>query len=264
METARVAIIGLGWVGKAMLTEFQGAAVYDEPQQIGSQEEVNSCEIGFVCVPTPNPSQGLLDVSIVEDVVRWLRTPIIVIRSTVNPGTTARLARLYKKRIVFQPEYLGETVAHPLARIGERAFIILGGEPSDVRAVIETYHRVYNASVRIRQTDSLTAEIIKLAENRAIAHKVAETQELFDLCERAGVDYYTVREGVYQDDPRMSPYWTFVYPQQRGFSSKCIPKDVYAIAAYARSLGAPLEVTEALLGRNERYLAADRAEVVGA
>lgn len=250
----RVGIIGLGWVGKAMQKEYPDAAVYDEPQGIGSREDVNACDLGFVCVPTPNHDHGLLDTSIVEEVVSWLRTPVIVIRSTVNPGCTDEWKRRYHKRIVFQPEYLGETVAHPLLNMGNRAFMILGGDPADVRVVIEAYHKVYNASVRIRQTDARTAELIKLAENRAIAHKVAEVQELYDLCEATGVDYYTVREAVYQDDPRMSPYWTFVYPEQRGFNSKCIPKDVYALAAFARGAGAPLEVTEALLSRNERYL----------
>ena len=256
----RIAIVGMGWVGKAMRTEFPAATIYDEPLGLGTREEVNACDLGFVCVPTPNPGRGRLDTSIVEEVVAWLQTPVIVLRSTVNPGDTDAWTQRYGKQIVFQPEYLGESVAHPLLHLGNRSFLILGGSPRAVRVVIEAYHQVYNASVRIRQTDALTAEIIKLAENRSIAHKVAEVQELFDLCEAAGVDYYSVREAVYQDDPRMSPYWTFVYPDQRGFNSKCVPKDVYAIAAFARSVQSPLEVTEALLERNERYLAGRSAK----
>lgn len=252
---ATVAIVGYGWVGRAMAEEFPEAVIYDEPLWLGSREKVNACDLAFVCVPTPNPARGELDTSIVEQVVGWLTTPLIVLRSTVNPGCTDALRRRTGKHIVFQPEYLGETVAHPLLRMRERGFIIVGGEPGDRRQVIEVYQQVYNASLRIRQTDALTAELIKLGENRAIAHRVAEAQELYDLCEAAGVDFYEVREGVYQDDPRMSPYWTFVYPEARGFNSKCIPKDVYAIAAYARKLRRPLEVTEALLERNERYLA---------
>lgn len=249
-----IAIVGLGWVGRAMHQEFPDAAIYDEPLQLGTREAVNACDVAFVCVPTPNPGRGALDTSIVERVIAWLETPLIVLRSTVNPGFTDLMRQRYRRRIVFQPEYLGESVAHPLMHLRERTFLILGGEPADRREAIEVYQQVFNASVRIRQTDALTAELIKLAENRAIAHRVAEAQELYDLCEAAGVDYYTVREGVYQDDPRMSPYWTFVYAQERGFNSKCIPKDVYALTAYARQLHAPLEVTEALLERNERYL----------
>ena len=250
----KISIIGAGVVGKAMQTLFPQALVYDEPLGIGCRENVMQSDVAFICVPTPGIGKGALDVTIVEAVVQWLRADLIILRSTVNPGTTDALKRRYGKRIVFQPEYLGETVSHPLYDLHDRPFMVLGGDPEDTRRAIEIYHRAYNASVRIRQTNALTAELIKLAENRAIAHKVAEVQELYDLCEAAGVDYYIVREAVYQDDPRMSPYWTFVYPEQRGFNSKCIPKDIYALADYARRQGVPLEVTEALLARNERYL----------
>jgi UDPglucose 6-dehydrogenase len=253
-EQMKVAIIGTGVVGKAMQELFPEAVPYDEPLGLGSRSEVNGCDVAFVCVPTPGRHQAYLDTSTVEAVVEWLDAGLIVIRSTVNPGTTDALRKRYRKRIIFQPEYLGETVAHPMADPHNRPFIILGGEPEDTRMAIEVYHHAYSAAVRIRQTDALTAEMIKLAANRAIAHKVAEVQELYDLCEAAGVDYYTVREAVYQDDPRMSAYWTFVFPDRRGFNSKCIPKDVYAVAAYARELGVPMEVTEALLQRNQRYL----------
>lgn len=40
------------------------------------------------------------------------------------------------------------------------------------------------------------------------------------MCEAAGGDYNVLREGVYQDDPRMSSYWTFICPERRGFNSK--------------------------------------------
>jgi UDPglucose 6-dehydrogenase len=249
-----VAIVGYGVVGKALASLFSHAVIYDSLLGLGSRDAVNACDVAFVCVPSPNPAKYELDTSAVEEVVSWLSCPLIILRSTVNPGTTRRLSQKYAKHIVFQPEYLGETVAHPLANERMTPFIILGGEPEDVRNAIYLYQTVYNASVRIRQVDSLTAEIIKLAENRAIAHRVIEAQELFDVCEAARVDYYTVREAVYQDDPRMSPFWTFIYPDRRGFNSKCIPKDIYAFAAYANRLGVPMHVTERMLEINELYI----------
>ena len=230
---------------------FPHAVVYDEPLKRGTRTAVNKCDAAFVCVPTPSLNRKELDITIVEDVVAWLQVNLIILRSTVNPGTTDRLRKTYSKRLVFQPEYLGETVQHAMSDISQRSFLVLGGVPIDRRSAIEIYQSVYNSSVKIRQTDALTAEIIKLAENRAIAHKVAEAQELYDLCETVGVDYYTVREAVYHDDPRMSPHWTFVYPNKRGFDSKCIPKDVFAITAYARTNGSPMPVTEAVLARND-------------
>jgi UDP-glucose 6-dehydrogenase len=98
------------------------------------------------------------------------------------------------------------------------------------------------------------AEVIKLTENRAIAFKVAQCQELYDVCEKAGVDYYTIRDAVYGDDPRFNLWFTFIYPNKRGFSSKCIPKDVYGWASWAESLGYIPELTNSLLEVNHKYL----------
>jgi UDPglucose 6-dehydrogenase len=249
-----IGIVGLGVVGKAMSKLFPNAVLYDEPMKLGSRSDINLCDVVFVCVPTPGTAGGVLNTSVVNSVVSWINSGLIILRSTVNPGTTDALKTEYKKRIVFQPEYLGESVDHPLVDPRQHSFLLFGGAPADTRLAIEAYQQVYNSSVRIRQMDALSAEIIKLAENRAIAHKIAEIQELYDLCEAAGVDYYLIREAVYGDDPRMSLYWTFVYPRERGFNSKCIPKDVCAIAAYARTLGIQLRITESILERNGDYI----------
>jgi UDP-glucose 6-dehydrogenase len=247
----KVKIYGMGWVGKAMLTLFPDAIVVD-PALGKTSDEV--ADIAFVCVPTPCPNEGALDTSIVEDVVKNAKDKLLVIRSTVNPGFCDMMSRDYKKDIVMQPEYLGETVNHPMTDQKSRPFLIIGGEPYDRRVLIELYQTVYNANITIRQVTALEAEIIKLTENRAIAFKVAQCQELYDVCERAGVDYYTIRDAVYSDDPRFNLWWTFVFPDKRGFNSKCIPKDVYAWCAFAESLGYKPEVTRALLERNKKWL----------
>jgi len=116
------------------------------------------------------------------------------------------------------------------------------------------YQTVYNANITIRQVTAYESELIKLTENRAIAFKVAQCQELYDACKTAGIDYYTIRDAVYGDDPRFNLWWTFVYPEHRGFDSKCIPKDVYAWCAWAESLGYTPEITKALLERNRKWL----------
>lgn len=262
-----IAVIGLGWVGRAQHELFPDAFVYDEPKiaerfsdlysrdkeiQMG-RAAVNACDIAFVCVPTPNLENGSLDTSIIEEVVNWCESDLIVIRSTVNPGTADKL-EANGKNVCIQPEYLGETTAHPLLDESQRHFMIIGGNPGNRRKLIEAYQAVYNANISIRQVTNLEAEVIKLSENRAIAWKVAQCQELYDACEAAGVDYYTVREAVYGDDPRFNRWFTFVYPDKRGMSSKCIPKDVLAWAAWAESVGVDPKVTRALLEKNEEWL----------
>lgn len=265
----KVGCVGKGWVGKAMIQLFPEAVVYDKGLNIGTKEEVNECDIAFICVPTPNliydeefrnkngmvPSgEGKLDTSIVEEVISWCECPLLVVRSTVNPGDCDRWSKRYHKEIVMQPEYLGETVSHPMFDMKERPFLILGGEEAGRRKLIELYQTVYNANINIHQVTALEAEITKLSENRAIAFKVAQCQELYDVCSLAGADYYKIRELVYSADPRFNLWHTFVFPDARGMNSKCIPKDVYAWCAWAESLGYEPKITRALLEKNKEWL----------
>ena len=255
MSSKSVAIIGFGWVGKAMKRLFPEAYVYDPGLGLGDKEGVNERDVAFICVPTPCPNEGALDTSIVEECVSWCKCPLLVIRSTVNPGTTDRLIEKHRKKIVVQPEYLGETPAHPMLDPKTRPFLIIGGRPASRKTLIDLYATVYNANVSIRQVTEVQAEIIKMTENRAIFFKVSQCQELYDACQAAGEDYYTIRDAVYGDDPRFNLWWTFVYPDKRGANSKCIPKDVYAWCAWAESLGHKPEMTRALLKRNKQYVA---------
>lgn len=247
----KVKIYGYGWVGKAMKTLFPDALVHDPALNMVSEEV---CDIAFICVPTPCPNEGRLDTSIVEDVIKNAKEKLLVVRSTVNPGDCNGWALKYEKDIVMQPEYLGETPSHPLLDQKSRPFLIIGGKTKDTRKLIELYQTVYNANVTIRQVSCLEAEIIKLSENRAISFKVAQCQELYDVCELVEVDYYKIRDAVYGDDPRFNLWWTFVYPDKRGFNSKCIPKDVYAWCAWAESLGYNPKITRGILEKNKEWI----------
>jgi UDPglucose 6-dehydrogenase len=287
---SKIGIIGNGWVGQGMQELFPDAITYVRDITKAPQEGVldhkytniktliNECDVAFICVPTPNDmsfnsmrlekfgedeegdrlleirGEGKLDTSIVEECIQWCEAPLIVIRSTVNPGDCDRWVNTYNKKIVFQPEYLGETPQHPLLDTTQTGFMILGGRSNDRRKVIELYQEVYNANMKIRQVDLMTAEVIKLSENRAIAFKVAQCQELYDVCEAAGIDYYEVCQAVYGDDPRVTLWWTFVYPEKRGFNSKCIPKDIYAWCAWAESLGYAPQITRAILEKNKTWI----------
>ena len=252
----KVAIIGKGWVGKAMMQLFPEAYIYSHGKttNIGTKDGVNNCDIAFICVPTPCIEEGKLDTSIVEEIVSWCKCQFIVIRSTVNPGTTDHLANKYNKKLVFQPEYLGETPNHPMTDQKGRQFLIIGGDVWNRRVLIELYATVYNANTTIRQVSAYEAEVIKLSENRAIAFKVSECQELYDACQKAGIDYYLIRDAIYSDDPRFNLWWTFIYPEKRGFNSKCIPKDIYAWCAWAETAGYDPKITRAILEKNKEWI----------
>src|SRR5258706_473788 len=152
----RVGIIGLGWVGKAMLQLFPDAEIYShgiikhdgewmEKAYLAWNKDrakykrlINKCDIVFICLPTPCPRNKRLNTLAVQKAIRWCKAPLIVIRSTVNPGDTYR--------------------------------------------------------------------------------------------------------------------WTMVYPNKRGINSKCMPKDVYAWAAWAESNGYKPKITQAILKKNKEWI----------
>lgn len=96
----KIGIIGYGYVGKAMAAFFKkkyDVCFYD-PYIEGSstKEEVNKCDLGVVCVFTPqDPITGKCDTSILESTMEWLNTPLILIKSTISPGTTDQLQAKY-------------------------------------------------------------------------------------------------------------------------------------------------------------------------
>ncbi len=254
----KVSILGgTGWVGRAVNSLFPDAYIWSD--KVGTQEKANEADIGFICTPTPhtidsNGVEGKLDTSIVESCVEWLKTSLIVIRSTVNPGDCDRWTKKYNKRIVFQPEYLGESPQHPLLNQKATPFLILGGKDEDTKQLIDLYVTIYNANVSIRLLTLREAEFVKLTENASILHKQAWHQEIYDVCEKSGINYYRIRDAVFHDDPRFNLWWSFVYPDKRGANSKCIPKDVYAWCAFAESLGYKPEITRAILERNKKWI----------
>lgn len=255
MSKPKVGCVGVGVVGGAM-QKLCGpdTVLYDtKPGYTQDKSAVNDCDVVYINVPTPMRADGSCDTSIVEDVVSWVKAPLILLRSTVSPGTTDRLREKYNKRVVFQPEYLGETVAHVFGNVAERNFIVLGGTTDDVSRAADFYKHYYNAYVEFYFCDAITAEVAKYMENAFYAVKVTFVNEFYDIAKTFGVDFNHLRE-VWLADPRISRDHTFVYPWSRGFSGKCLPKDCNAIVKAARDKGYEAKLMAATLKINDEFL----------
>ncbi len=234
MIIEKVGIVGMGHVGSLMNLLFKDAVVYDELKNIGSMDEINKCKITFVCVPTPKCADGSCDVSIVENVLNWINSDIIVLRSTVPVGFTEAQKSKLNKKIIFQPEYYGETKAHPFQNPNNRDWITLGGATQDVNEVVKLYQKVYNSNIFINVVDSKTAELAKYMENSYLAMKVTFCNQFYDLAKIMGVDYNQLRE-TWLLDPRIGRSHTFVFEDDRGYGGSCLPKDVASIINQANN-----------------------------
>ncbi len=247
----KIGIVGYGHVGKAMAALFTDAEIYDQPLGIGTKEAINGCDIAFVCVPTPSNADGSCNTSIVEEVIGWLEVQTIVLRSTVYVGFTREMSLKYHKSIVFQPEYYGETVAHPFANLSDRQWLSFGGDAAAVDRAICAYKQVYTSNVQIYITDSDEAEFAKYMENAFLATKVIFCNEMYDLARKLHVDYNKARE-IWLADPRIGRSHTFVYEDNRGYGGSCLPKDVLSVIEQARAVDADSTLMQAVHCKNEK------------
>lgn len=235
----KVAVIGHGYVGKAMerfLSQKYEVVIKDIG---GDYSEVDQCTFGVICVPTPD-KDGVCDYSIVERVISESELDIFLIKSTIPPGTTDKLAKKYKKDLVFSPEYIGEgkypipfwKYPHP-TDMSLHDFCILGGKKSITSLMVDALAPLFGPQCRFFQTDPTTAEVIKYMENAWLATKVTFCNQFKVICDQFGVDYNTVREGWLLDG-RIERSHTVV---RDGFDGKCLPKDLNGIIAACAEKG---------------------------
>lgn len=240
----RIGLVGYGVVGKALAKLFGyetgngDVRVYDKAipgrSDAQSRQEIQTCSIVFVAVPTPESADGSCDLSAVEEVVSWV-TPPMCLKSTVPPGTVDRLIAATGKKICFSPEYVGETEWHPWKAIGAHGFVIVGGEQSLCDLVIRAYQQYLGPLVRYYRTDAKTAELCKYMENAFLATKVSFVNQFYDLALAYGVNFNELRE-LWLADERIGRSHTMV-TEERGYRGRCLPKDMAAIIHAARQVG---------------------------
>lgn len=256
----KVAIIGLGYVGSAYQKLFPEAVIYDPPKGFKDKKAANGCELAIICVPTPSKKDGSCDISIVEKTVKWLETPLILIKSTISPGATKRLKNKYRKRICHSPEYIGEgkyyvapwRYPHP-SDVIHHTFMIIGGEPKDRQAIIQIFLPVLGPDKIYYQVDETTSELIKYMENAWGATKVTLCNEFYEIAKKFKVDYSQLREGFLLDS-RVERMHTAVFENKRGFGGKCFPKDLTALAKFSERAGYEPKLIKQVIKSNEEFL----------
>lgn len=260
----RAAIIGYGYVGKAVgefLKQAYDIVIYDPALGYADKEAANAAEFAVVCVPTPMQQGGAVDLSYIEETFSWLATPLIVVKSTIPPGTTATLAEKHGKSICFSPEYIGEGnypvpywdgIPHP-TDMKYHSFHIFGGEKHITTEAVEYWKRAAGPFARFHECDATTAELVKYTENALIATKVTFVNELYDIAETFGTDFNELRE-LWLLDGRVGRSHTLVYKNNRGFGGKCIPKDTNGIVEAAKKKGYVPELLSSVLRINDVFV----------
>lgn len=260
----KIGIIGVGILGGAIRQYYEeyGYEVfcYDKFKKvgdkigIGSVEEVNKADIIFICVPTPRGENNECDTSIVDEAIGYITDrKIIVIKSTVIPGTTDRLQNKYPRhQLLFSPEFLKAKHAYTNFRAPKHQ--IVGYTPRS-ESVATGVLGVMPCGKFNKVMPATAAEMFKYVRNSFLAVKNAFFNEIYDLCQKTKVEYRFIRECAENDpwigqehlDPTQDDY--------RGFNGMCLPKDTEAFLAWAKQSGVNLSVLAEVVKFNSELLA---------
>lgn len=275
----KIAIVGYGYVGRTVANffkdnfevvardidkeySFNNGSVYERVCKSDDWTSINTADLAIICVPTPKKTDGSVDISTIESIVKEIKTALILIKSTVPPGTTQNLSKDTGKSIVFSPEFVGEGkyvvqwwkdrgYPHP-TDMKYHDFQIFGGDRIVTEKVLQFFVSVLGPEAKYIQTDSTTAELCKYMENAWAAMKVTFCNEFFEIAKAFGVNYSELRE-MWLLDGRVERMHTAVFPDKRGFGGKCLPKDVSGIVYAAEQNGYEPVLIKEVLQSNARF-----------
>ena len=248
----KIGIIGRGFVGSAVEFGFSAQTgcdaevrIYDKnpTKSVNTLEEtVNESDFIFLSVPTPSNPDGSMNIDILESAlddinsVNKRKGNVVLIRSTITPGTTIRLAKKFTKlNIVFNPEFLTERSAK-FDFINQSRFVI-GGRKRNTAKVAELFRWRFGDSVPIIETNFNTAEMVKYMNNCFFATKVSFLNEMRLVSDKAGVDWKLAIEGFVRDGRIGHSHLSVPGPDGKmGFGGSCFPKDIQAMINFAENL----------------------------
>jgi len=244
-----VAIFGYGFVGRAheeVLSWTDTVMVFDPAFADTRDNKVESFDYdcAFICVATPQSSDGSCDMSNVYDVMDQLDSDRpILIKSTISLEGWKELKKKYPKHHVsFSPEFLRQDTYFEDFISNKTIYI---GSEEDI-SFWERFFTVIDEAkvIRVKPEEAI---LIKYFRNSFLATKVAFFNQIYDLCENESIDFDSVRNGICED-PRIGHSHSVV-TSDRGFGGHCFPKDTLAII---KSSSGELSILENAIEYNNR------------
>ena len=261
-----IGIVGQGFVGSAvregMQNYFKVFAFDKDPNKFSSATSifnvVENTELTFLCVPTPMRKSGQCDLNILNTALDEIsksatalnkKNYIVVIKSTIPPGTTDYLSAIYNNlEIVFNPEFLTE--ANAVDDYKNQNRIVIGGDRPGTTKVKQVFSKAF-PQVPIIKTSATIAEMIKYVTNTFLALKVSYANEMYQICQGLGIDYDKVIEYARYDERLGNSHWSVPGPDgDFGFGGHCFPKDIAALQHLAGTMKIDTTILNAAIDKN--------------
>lgn len=260
--------------GKPTIVEKDIDTLISEGHQAGRiratkdyKEAVLSTDISFLCVGTPSSDNGHLDLTYILQTAHQIGQAlkektgfhIVVIRSTVFPGTNAKMTAIIEQEsgkkhdvdfaVVSNPEFLREGTAvqdylnPPLTVLGSSC-------PRAIEQMKSLYQGLNDAPIEIVEIG--VAEMIKYVNNSYHALKVVFANEIGNICKKLGIDSHEVMRIFCMDKQlNISPYY---FRPGFAYGGSCLPKDLKGLKTLAHDLYLETPVLNAIEHSNELHI----------
>ncbi len=212
--------------------------------QLPSPSALENAELSLICVGTPSDENGANDLRAVWEAARFVQEHaapghVCAIKSTVVPGTTARLSQELHMPVCMNPEFLREGSA--LADFTHPDRIVVGVHDDMQAAVFAKLYAGFDCPQLV--VHPTTAEAIKYASNALLATLVSYANTWANYCEQVPhLNATEVMRAVHLDrrfrshDGGVAELASYVLPGI-GYGGSCLPKDVAALCHDARARG---------------------------
>lgn len=266
----QISLIGNGYLGQAYNRVFPEALVYDEPKELYAGQDtleagrlaVNACDLAIVAVPTDPMESGELSMEIVEEVVNWLDTDLILIKSALMPGTVDRLVEKTGKKIAVSLEmigmgkyYLDPSKFPDPVDPQKHQTLIVGGELDTATKCAEVLWDKMSPNIRIHLLTAREVEMAKLIENAYGALKVTWVNLMYDFITKGGGNFIRTQQ-AWTSDTRVDGVHLRTLSTKRGWKSHCWDKDLPALKKAAEDVGEKgmARMVETILELNKGHL----------
>lgn len=209
-------------LGHKVLVTDTNPTANERAQADGYQlfEHNTKLDVIFLCVPETE----------VEGAVGQMPgCPLIVIRSSVPPGTTDRLSELLGLPLAHMPEFLKESTA--LWDVLNPNFILIG---SRNQGHCDTLTKLFEPLlVPVITVSPPTSEMVKLTLNSYLHTLISFWNEIHLICERTEISSYQVGR-ICNQDPRVAAYGANLHGRPAG--GRCLPKDLTQLISLSKDL----------------------------
>jgi GDP-mannose 6-dehydrogenase len=230
---------------------------------------LRGADMVWICVGTPSARQGQIDLTSVEAASREIGQhmrqsqdrPLVVLRSTVLPGTTTGtlLPTIEQAsglrvgpdiQLVFHPEFLREGTA--LEDFDHPPKIVVGEDHARASDRLwQVYQDQSSPRFRLRIAE---AEMVKYCDNLFHATKITFANEIGSLCKQMSLDARRVAD-VFCADTKLNISPRYLRPGF-AFGGSCLPKDLRAMLRHAAQLSVELPMLEGIPRSNASQITA--------